>query len=75
MVASTLDGLRAACGEVAEATAEDTVDGVPARWVARPASTEEVSAVLRAAATLELRMVARGSGTRLTWGAPPTTVN
>jgi glycolate oxidase FAD binding subunit len=75
MVASTLDGLRAACGEVAEATAEDTVDGVPARWVARPASTEEVSAVLRAAATLGLRVVARGSGTRLTWGAPPTTLD
>jgi glycolate oxidase FAD binding subunit len=74
MVAFTLSGLRAACGDVAEASAGDTVDGVPARWVARPASTEEVSAVLRAAATLGLRVVVRGSGTRLAWGVPPTAV-
>ncbi|MGH3993413.1 MAG: FAD-binding oxidoreductase, partial [Pseudonocardiaceae bacterium] len=71
MAASTLDGLRAACVEVTEAGVDDVVDGVPARWVARPASTEEVSAVLRAAAGLGLRVVARGTGTRLAWGAPP----
>jgi glycolate oxidase FAD binding subunit len=75
MVASTLAGLRASCHDVAEATAADTVDGVPARWVARPASTEEVSAVLRAAATLGLRVVARGTGTRLAWGVPPTALD
>ncbi len=72
MVAPTLGGLRAACDDVAEATADDTVDGVPARWVAWPRSTEEVSAVLRAAAGLGLRVVARGTGTRLSWGVPPT---
>ncbi len=71
MGAPTLRGLRAACGEIAEATAADTVDGVPARGVAWPVSTEEVSAVLRAAAGLGLRVVARGSGTRLDWGVPP----
>lgn len=75
MITSTLGELRAACGDVAEATADDTVDGVPARWVARPGSTEEVSAVLRAAARLGLRVVARGSGTRLAWGVPPTDVD
>lgn len=69
---TTLDGLRAACGDVAEAGADDVVDGVSARWVARPASTEEVSAVLRAAAGVGLRIVARGTGTRLAWGLPPT---
>lgn len=69
---STLDGLQAACGEVTEAGADDAVDGVPARWVAWPGSTEEVSAVLRAAAGLGLRIVARGTGTRLAWGLPPT---
>ncbi|HEX2301358.1 MAG TPA: FAD-binding oxidoreductase [Pseudonocardiaceae bacterium] len=63
--------LRAACAEVSDAGADDAVDGVPARWVARPGSTEEVSAVLRAAASLGLRVVARGSGTRLCWGTPP----
>ncbi|MBV9163123.1 MAG: FAD-binding oxidoreductase [Pseudonocardiales bacterium] len=75
MVTSTLGGLRAACGDVAEATVDDTVDGVPARWVAWPGSTEEVSAVLRAAARLGLRVVARGTGTRLNWGLPPTDVD
>ncbi|MGH3812739.1 MAG: FAD-binding oxidoreductase, partial [Pseudonocardiaceae bacterium] len=72
MVAPALGGLRAACGDVAEATAEDTVDGVPARWVAWPHNTEQVSAVLRAAAGQGLRVVARGTGTRLLWGTPPT---
>ncbi|HET9257965.1 MAG TPA: FAD-binding oxidoreductase, partial [Pseudonocardiaceae bacterium] len=71
MITSAPGGLRAACDDVTEATAGDTVDGVTARWVARPASTEEVSAVLRAAASLGLRVVARGSGTRLSWGLPP----
>jgi glycolate oxidase FAD binding subunit len=72
MVAPTFDGLRAACAEVAQASTEDTVDGVPARWVAWTRSTEEVSAVLRAAAGLGLQVVARGSGSRLCWGLPPT---
>jgi glycolate oxidase FAD binding subunit len=67
--------LRAACGEVAEVTTGDAVDGVPARWVAWPRSTGEVSAVLRAAAELGLRVVARGTGTRLSWGVPPTAVD
>lgn len=67
-----LRGLQSACGEVTEATAGDAVDGVPARWVARPASTEEVSAVLRTAAELGLRVVARGTGSRLAWGLAPT---
>jgi glycolate oxidase FAD binding subunit len=66
-----IDGLRAACPDVAEAGAADVVDGVPAQWVARPASTLEASAVLRAAAELGLHVVARGSGTRLSWGTPP----
>ncbi|MGH3771137.1 MAG: FAD-binding oxidoreductase [Pseudonocardiaceae bacterium] len=75
MVTSTLGGLRAACGDVTEAGAEDTVDGVPARWVARPGGTDEVAAVLRAAAGLGLRVVARGTGTRLAWGVAPTALD
>jgi glycolate oxidase FAD binding subunit len=75
MRALTLRGLRAACGEIAEATPDDTVDGVPARWVAWPGNTEEVSAVLRVAATLGLRVVPRGSGSKLTWGVPPTALD
>ena len=69
---ATLRGLQAACGDVTEAGADDAVDGVPARWVAWPCSTQEVSAVLRAAAGLGLCVVARGTGRRLTWGLPPT---
>jgi glycolate oxidase FAD binding subunit len=64
--------LQAACGDVTEAGADDAVDGVAARWVAWPVSTQEVSAVLRAAAGLGLCVVARGTGSRLTWGLPPT---
>ncbi|MGB6161369.1 MAG: FAD-binding oxidoreductase [Pseudonocardiaceae bacterium] len=75
MGTSILGQLRAVCADVAEATADDTVDGVPACWVALPGSTQEVSAVLRAAAKLGLRVVARGTGTRLSWGASPTAVD
>ncbi len=40
------------------------------RWP-RPASVEEASAVLRAAADHDLAVVPRGGGTKLAWGAPP----
>jgi glycolate oxidase FAD binding subunit len=49
----------------------DEVAGVPARFVAAPASTEEAAEVLRAAAAEGLAVVARGGGTRLGWGMPP----
>ncbi|MDT7595352.1 MAG: glycolate oxidase binding subunit [Pseudonocardiales bacterium] len=74
MVTSTIGGLRAACDDVTPATVADTVDDVPARWVARPGSTEETGAVLHAAGELGLRVVARGSGSRLAWGVAPTAV-
>ncbi|MGH3798300.1 MAG: FAD-binding oxidoreductase [Pseudonocardiaceae bacterium] len=69
--AAIFDELRAACAQVRRATVDDVVDGVPARWVAQPAGTEEVSAVLRAAADVGLHVVPRGAGTRLSWGTPP----
>jgi glycolate oxidase FAD binding subunit len=70
---SVLDDLRAACdGHAEEAGAGDVVDGVPAACVARPASTEQTAAVMRAAAAQGLRVVVRGQGTALNWGAPPT---
>lgn len=75
MVTSTIGGLRAACDDVTQASADDTVDEVPALWVARPGSTEQAAAVLHAAAELGLRVVARGSGSRLAWGVPPTAVD
>jgi glycolate oxidase FAD binding subunit len=53
------------------ATDADTVAGVPARFVAAPASTEEAAAVLAAAAREDLAVVVRGGGTKLDWGMPP----
>ncbi len=65
------EALRSACGDVADATPADAVDGVPAALVARPASTAETAEVLRAAAAHQLTVVPRGRGTKLTWGRPP----
>jgi glycolate oxidase FAD binding subunit len=50
---------------------EEQVAGVPARWVATPASTEEAAAVLTEAARRDLAVVVRGGGTKLDWGNPP----
>jgi glycolate oxidase FAD binding subunit len=60
-----------ACVAVTLAGPADVVAGQPARFVAAPASTAEVAAVLRAASGLGLTVVARGSGSKLDWGAAP----
>jgi glycolate oxidase FAD binding subunit len=41
------------------------------RWVASPASVDEVAAVLRLASDSDLAVVPRGAATRLQWGAAP----
>jgi glycolate oxidase FAD binding subunit len=61
--------------DLVEAGPDDVVDGVAASYVAVPTSTAEVAAVLRAAAAQDLAVVARGAGTKLTWGAPPDRVD
>ena len=75
MTTTTRDAARTAltdvCGEVTDAGPADAVDGVPTALVARPGTTEETAAVLRAAAGLGLTVVVRGRGTKLTWGRPP----
>ncbi|MEE6257889.1 FAD-binding oxidoreductase [Plantactinospora sonchi] len=53
----------------------DVVGGVPARFVAAPETTAQVAAVLTAAAERGLTVVARGSGSKLDWGAPPTSLD
>jgi glycolate dehydrogenase FAD-binding subunit len=63
--------ITAACQAVRPATPDDAVAGVQPLVVATPASTEEASALLRAAAGLGLAVVPRGAGTRLHWGNPP----
>jgi len=70
-VGAARTALAAACDDVAEAGPADAVDGVATVLVARPASTAEVAEVLRAAAAAGLTVVARGAGTKLTWGRPP----
>jgi len=60
-----------ACTDVALAGPLDAVGGRQARYVAAPASTGEAAALLRAASSLGLTVVPRGSGSRLDWGVPP----
>ncbi len=70
--AGLLDVLRQATGGHAEPAGDgDAVDGIPARFVAAPGSTEEAAAVVRIAAAEGLAVVARGGGTKLGWGTPP----
>jgi glycolate oxidase FAD binding subunit len=61
-----------AAAELRVADEADAVAGVRPSFVASPASTEEASAVLAAAAELGLAVVPRGAGTRLDWGLPPS---
>jgi glycolate oxidase FAD binding subunit len=63
--------LATACADVRLAGEADTIAGRPARYVAAPASTEEASALLRAAAALGLTVVPRGAGRLQHWGNPP----
>ncbi|MEV4754660.1 FAD-binding oxidoreductase [Micromonospora sp. NPDC049559] len=76
----TLDALRAALdsagdpdggGLVRPAGEGDLLAGRRPRYVAAPASTAQVAAVLRTAAGHGLTVVARGGGTRQDWAAPP----
>ena len=69
------DALKQDGGQVTDAGPEDAVDGVPATAVARPASADGVSAVLREATAQGLVTVARGAATALDWGAPPERVD
>ena len=82
-LAVTMKALAAVCADVREGAQADfsglIVDGTAARaaegpgqpaLVAAPGSTEEAAAVMRVAAEHELALMARGSGSRLSWGIP-----
>jgi glycolate oxidase FAD binding subunit len=62
--------LTAACAVVREGLASDAVAGIVPGFVASPASTQEASALLRAAAAHDLAVVPRGGGTGFGWGLP-----
>lgn len=57
---------------VRDAEAGDGIRGVSPNAVVSPATEAEVSAVLAAATSRNLAVVARGGGTKLDWGAPPS---
>jgi len=63
--------LAAACADTAMAGAADVIGGCRALYVAAPASTQDASALLRAAARLGLTVVPRGAGRLQHWGDPP----
>ena len=63
--------LATACADVRLAGEADTIAGRRARYVAAPDSTQEASALLRAAAALGLTVVPRGAGRLQHWGNPP----
>jgi glycolate oxidase FAD binding subunit len=68
---SVLKDLGAACPAAREAGPDDAVAGVVPRFAASPASVDEASALMAAAAAHDLAVVPRGGGTKLGWGAPP----
>jgi glycolate oxidase FAD binding subunit len=73
VVPAIRDALVAACPVVRSAdSAADAIAGVVPSFVAFPASTQEASALLRAAAAFDLAVVPRGAGTGLGWGLPPS---
>jgi glycolate oxidase FAD binding subunit len=68
----TAGGARVRKGKPADRPLPDARgEAVPA-FVASPGSTEEAAAVMRAAASHGLAVVPRGSGSRLSWGVPPS---
>ena len=50
----------------------DVVDGVRADYVVKPQNSEEIVEVMREATERDEAVVARGGGTKLDWGLPPS---
>ncbi len=71
-VSAVRSALAAACPLLWDGSASKAVADVVPSFVASPASTEEASALMRAAASAGLAVVPRGAGTGLGWGAPPS---
>ena len=72
LVPAVRSALAAACPALADGTGDDAVAGVIPAFVASPSSTQQASALLRAAAGAGLAVVPRGAGTGLAWGGPPS---
>ena len=72
---AVLDALHKVCDSARTATDGDAVAGVPARYVAAPASTGQTAELMGVAAQHDLTVVARGSASKLDWGLPPVRVD
>jgi glycolate oxidase FAD binding subunit len=68
--AVTWKALAEACEHVRDGQPGDAGPLLRPGYVASPRSTEEASALLRAAALHELSVLVRGGGSRLSWGLP-----
>ena len=53
------------------ATATDAISGVQPKFVAEPASEQELAALLSSANEARIAVIPRGGGTKLAWGNPP----
>ncbi|WP_151527022.1 FAD-binding oxidoreductase [Serinicoccus kebangsaanensis] len=71
----SVEGALSGVCAVRPAEVQEDVDGVRPEVVARPVSTQETSALMRACSTHGLRVVVRGHGSKLAWGAPPERVD
>jgi glycolate oxidase FAD binding subunit len=65
----------ATTGRVRLAETNDAIDHRQPRWVVSPPDQASVARVLAVCAELGLAVVARGSGTKLGWGSPPTALD
>jgi glycolate oxidase FAD binding subunit len=73
----SLEAVRRACGpqHTRAGGAADEVDGLRPSLVAEPGTVEQVADVMNAASQGGLRVVVRGGGTKLGWGAPPSALD
>jgi glycolate oxidase FAD binding subunit len=62
-------------GQLRAATDADAIDGVRPTYVAKPRDEAAVADVMAVAAEHQLSVVARGAGSKLDWGKPPTAVD
>ena len=70
-----IDLLVSAAGVARPAGPADTVGGRPARFVAAPGRPDQLAALLARCSSEGLTAVPRGDGSKLDWGAPPSTVD
>ncbi len=51
---------------------EDAIAGRSPKWIVEPGTGEELALALQAADRAGLKVAARGNGTKLGWGNPPS---